>query len=326
MLASMLRRALRLAAALLAALLALAAAALLVAHAGVRGLGGPLPDAPPAPPAGAALPVRVLVINTATQRVPRRQVLDPARDPAPERPYALGHPAFLLAWEDGRRLLVDVGMDREAAAAFGRPLELVGAGPIEPHGGVAERLGGELASGPLAVVFTHLHADHTQGLRALCALRRGAPVDVLQTPAQATRRTYTTRPGAGHLEQAGCARPSVLPEAPLAGLPGHPGVGVVWAAGHTPDSQIVLASLRGPDGALRRIAFAGDAANAIDGIRAGVPKPRLYRLLVVPEDEARLDRVRRFLAGLEAAGFAIAPSHDLLHLRSLGLPFAGEAR
>jgi glyoxylase-like metal-dependent hydrolase (beta-lactamase superfamily II) len=110
-----------------------------------------------------------------------------------------------------------------------------------------------------------------------------------------------------------------LAEAPLAALPGFPGVGVVWAAGHTPGSQVVLAALRGQDGAPRRLAFAGDVANAVDGIRHDVPKPPLYRLLLVPEDDARLGAVRRFLGHLEQAGFAVVPSHDGLHLRELGL-------
>jgi glyoxylase-like metal-dependent hydrolase (beta-lactamase superfamily II) len=116
-----------------------------------------------------------------------------------------------------------------------------------------------------------------------------------------------------------------LADAPLAELPGFPGVGVIWAAGHTPGSQVVLAAVRGPDGTVRRFAFAGDVANAVDGIRHDVPKPFLYRTLLVPEDDARLGTVRRFLAHLEQAGFAVVPAHDLLHLRELGLPRAAPA-
>jgi hypothetical protein len=87
---------------------------------------------------------------------------------------------------------------------------------------------------------------------------------------------------------------------------------------------VVLAALRG-DGAPRRLALAGDVANAVDGIRHDVPKPFLYRLLLVPEDDARLGAVRRFLGHLEQAGFAVVPSHDGLHLRELGLPLASPA-
>jgi len=320
----MLRLALRITALLLAVAALLVAAFLGHAHLGVRGLGGPLPTEL-ALLGGGELPVRLVVANTASQRLPRAQVLDPARDPTPDLPYEMSHPSFLLAWPDGRRLLVDAGMDAASARAFGRNLELVGGAPAETYGSLVEQLP-ELASGPLAIVFTHLHTDHVQGIGPLCAARRGAEVEVFQTPAQAQRRNYTTRPGAALLEAAGCARVTLLGDAPLAALPGFPGVGVVWAAGHTPGTQVVLAALGGGDGAARRLAFAGDVANAVDGIRHDVPKPLLYRLLLVPEDDARLGAVRRFLAHLEQAGFAVVPSHDLLHLRELGLELAAPAR
>jgi glyoxylase-like metal-dependent hydrolase (beta-lactamase superfamily II) len=320
----MLRRALRIAALPLLAVLALAAGLLLAAHVQIRGLGAPLPRDLAA--LGALdLPVALRVANTASQSVPRAQVLDPARDPTPDMPYELADAAFLLTWADGRKLLIDAGMEPEAALAFGRTLEWVGAAPTRPHGSAAQQLP-ELASGPLAVVFTHLHTDHTQGIGALCAARRGAETLLLQTAAQAERRNHTTRPGAAQLEAAGCLKPVRLPDAPLAPLPGFPGVAVLWAAGHTPGSQVILAALRGPDGTVRRFAFAGDVANAIDGIRHDVPKPLLYRLLVVPEDDRRLGELRRFLGHLEQAGVVVVPSHDGLHLASLGLPAAAAER
>ena len=319
----MLRRALRITAFLLGAALLLVALFLGQAHFAMRGLGGPLPTDLSALEGG-DLPVRLVVANTASQRLPRAQVLDPSRDPSPDAPYEMSHPAFLLVWADGRRLLVDAGMDAAAARAFGANLELVGGAPTETWGSVVEQLP-ELVSGPLAIVFTHLHTDHVQGLGPLCAARKGAEIEVFQTPAQAERRNHTTSPGAALLEEAGCARMTRLAEAPLAALPGFPGVAVIWAAGHTPGSQVVLASLGGERGAPRRLAFAGDVANAVDGILHDVPKPLLYRLLLVPEDDARLGAVRRFLAHLGQAGFAVLPSHDGLHLRALHLELAAPA-
>src|SRR5262245_56569277 len=110
----MLRRLLKIAGALVGIAFALVAALLGHAHWAMRGLGGPLPtslaelDAPDGP-------VRIAWLNTSRQKLPRAQVLDPRTDPTPDRPYEMGHPAFLLAWADGRRLLVDLGIDADAA-------------------------------------------------------------------------------------------------------------------------------------------------------------------------------------------------------------------
>ena len=52
------------------------------------------------------LPVKVSVIETARQSMPRSGVLDPGTDPTPDAPYVMTHPAFVLEWADGRLLLV----------------------------------------------------------------------------------------------------------------------------------------------------------------------------------------------------------------------------
>ena len=309
----------------LAALLALGAvtlaALLALAHAGIRRRDPPLPsdaevlalmEARDAPLAVAWQP-------TASQALPRSSVLDPAHDPEPGAPYVMSHPSFALAWPDGRLLLVDLGMEREAALAFGRPLEWTGGAPLAFHGGAARALGpaAERVGGAL---FTHLHTDHVEGLVALCAARGGAPLDVPQTAAQAELVNHTTRPGRRLLERAGCATPRRLPAAPLAPLEDFGGVGVVDAAGHTPGSQVVLAVLRSGAG-VRRLAFTGDVANHAAGIRSDVGKPPAYRLLVVPEWDERLGRVRRWLAHLERdLGFELLVAHDQAQLEALGLP------
>jgi hypothetical protein len=94
----------------------------------------------------------------------------------------------------------------------------------------------------------------------------------------------------------------------------------VDAAGHTPGSQVVLAALRSEAG-VRRLAFTGDVANHAAGIRHDVGKPLAYRLLVVPEWDERLGRVRRWLAHLERElGFELLVAHDRAQLEALGLP------
>jgi glyoxylase-like metal-dependent hydrolase (beta-lactamase superfamily II) len=307
--------------ALLALALAAAGVVLLLAHLEIRARDPALPgDAEvEALAAAAEAPVALAWHESASQPVPRRQVLDSARDPAPDAPYVMSHPSFALGWPDGRLLLVDLGTEREAALAFGRPLAWLGAGPMAAHGGAAQALGpaGARVAG---VLFTHLHSDHVEGVVALCAARGGASLALYQTAAQAERANHTTRPGRALLARAGCLAAERVAEAPLAAVPGFPGVGVVDVAGHTPGSQVLLAVLRG-NGAPRRLAFTGDVVNHAEGIRQDIGKPAAYRTLVVPESEERLGRVRRWLRRLEQRlGFELVVAHDRAQLESLGLP------
>jgi glyoxylase-like metal-dependent hydrolase (beta-lactamase superfamily II) len=318
----MARRLLAALAALLTLGLGAATLGLLWAHLEMRGLDPELPD-PEAlwsPPSSSPLPVRIHVLDTARQPMPRRLVLEPGLDRHPDAPYEMSHPAFLLEWPDGRALLVDAGMDREGALAFGRPLEWAGAGPISPRRSVAEAWGAALAGRPVGVVFTHLHPDHVEGAVALCAaLPAGSAIRWLQTSLQAERTNYTTRPGRALLEKARCLVPERLADAPLAPLPGFPGVFVMRTAGHTPGSQAILAWVEGAAG-VRGYLFVGDAANAADGIFDDVPKPRLYRWLVVPESEPRQRRVRRFLRAAARGPLQLVVSHDGRYLDSSGIP------
>ena len=139
----------------LLAVILLGGAVLGEAHLEIRGLAPVLPDRAELDEllgAGSG-PVRVSYVNTATQRTPGGS--------------ATAFPAFILEWADGRLFVIDTGMEREGALAFGKPLErLLGADPIEPHRSLARQLG-EAASRVRGVAFTHLHSDHTGGLGAL---------------------------------------------------------------------------------------------------------------------------------------------------------------
>jgi glyoxylase-like metal-dependent hydrolase (beta-lactamase superfamily II) len=299
-----------------------AAVGLALAHREIRSIDPELPslDALRALAAQPDLPVRVSVWNTASQPAPRSAVLAPGRDPDPGQPYVMSHPAFVLEWADGKTLLVDAGMEPADAVAFGRLIELAGGGAVEPHGGVAARLAPRLGARPLAIAFTHLHTDHVGGVVELCRIApAGTRFRLFQTDDQAERANYTTRPARALLDAAPCLARERLAAAPAAALPGHPGAFVIRAAGHTPGSQIVGAWVRGADGA-RGYLFAGDAANAIDGIRRDVPKPRAYQTFLVPEWEDRLRRVRAFLREAEQQGFVVAIAHDERHLATTGIP------
>jgi glyoxylase-like metal-dependent hydrolase (beta-lactamase superfamily II) len=269
------------------------------------------------------LPVKVSVIETARQPVPRAAVLDPDADPTPAAPYVMTHPAFVLEWADGRLLLVDTGMTHAGALKFGEPIErFFHGGPVEIRTSTADALGAA-ASHVQGMVFTHLHIDHVDGLRELCP-RIGHPVKVFMTGPQLESWTPFTAEGKDLVEHAGCTERVHVAGAPLMPLEGFPGVGVIAVGGHTPGSQAILAAVRGPDGTVRRYLFSGDITNTIDGVRGDISKPLFYRLVIVPEDDDRLGELRRYLRALEKDhGVVVVPSHDQKHLECVGIPTWG---
>jgi glyoxylase-like metal-dependent hydrolase (beta-lactamase superfamily II) len=294
-------------------------AGLVWAHVAIRRERAPLP--PPASlfsDASGAGPTRVSVINTASQAMPRAAVLDVARDPKTNAPYVMSHPSFVLEWADGKILLVDTGMSRAAAVSFGKPIETMSGGAaIVPLGSAAEQLG-PAAKQVQGVIFTHLHTDHVDGIGELCAAAQH-PLPVFMTEAQAERPNYTTRPGVRLINEASCAhRTSLMGESPFA-VRGFPGVAVIAAGGHTPGSQIIIATV-GQGNQQRRFAFVGDTVNNIDGVLHNIPKPTLYRLFIVPEDETRQDELRRYLLQLhDAFAVTILPAHDQLNIEGSGI-------
>lgn len=317
----LLRGVLRWLARAVAGLVAVAGGGLWWAHRAVDAERAPLPTVrevaaqrPAADP-----PLRVSIINTASQPMARAGVLAAEGDPHPRAPYVMSHPAFVLEWADGRILLIDAGMTPEQATAFGRRIELLGAGDaIVPHRSTADALGIDAAR-VRGVIFTHPHTDHTGGIGALCGAI-GHDMAVFMTTAQAQRPNYTTRPGLAQIRDATCARPVRLDGGPLMPVPGFPGVSVVDAGGHTPGSQIVVAEIGGGD-ETRRLVFTGDIINNIDGVAYDLPKPWTYRTLVVPESDARQAELRRFLKQLQdEAGATLLVSHDQLALERSGVP------
>ena len=282
------------------------------AHLAIRRENPALPDA-----------ASVLALARASDRPVRIRWIETARQCAPpgEAGPCIVHPVFVLEWADGRLLLVDAGMEAEAARAFGEPMELLlGAAPTEPGRAVADALG-PARSRLSGLVFTHLHVDHTQGIAGLCP--PGAPaLPIFQTPAQAERPNYTVAPGVRQLEEAPCAESIPVADAGVAALERFPGVAVMRAAGHTPGSQLIVAWVG--DRQPRGFVLAGDVVFEKARIDQDRPKELLYRLLVTPENEAQLARVRAWLRKLESEhGLTVIPSHDLGHLESLALPRYG---
>lgn len=295
------------------------AAGLVMAHVAIRKERAPLPtvDEVMASASAADLPVSLSWINTASQAMSRSVVLDPKLDPAPDAPYVMSHSSFVLEWADGRILLIDTGMDRDGAIAFGGPIErLSGGEPIQPLASPATRLGTDTER-VQAVVFTHLHSDHVGGIAELC---RGLshPVKVFMTAAQSDRPNYTTRGGRRLIAGTPCAQVEALGAEALRPVAGFPGVYVVAAGGHTPGSQIVIAHVQGDP--QRTFVFTGDIVNAIDGVLHDVPKPVSYSLFIVPEDRERLAELRHFLRTLHDRGASLLVSHDQRQLEASGVP------
>jgi len=296
-----------------------AAVAITWVRADVKAQRGPLPpvEVVAKAPASTELPTRVSWINTASQFVPRSALIDPAGDPDAGAWSRMSFPAFVLEWADGRILLVDAGMDGPAARAFGVPIERVlGADPVEPSADVAAALG-RARERVAGIVFTHLHDDHVQGIESLCRTS-ARPIEALVAAPQAEHPNYLTRGGLDAIKSSPCLHFTELPSGPMVDLPGFPGVSVVAAAGHTPGTQLIVAHL-GARGA-RPIVIAGDVVNSADGIERDVPKPWLYRLLVVPEDDERLGELRRYLRDLEQRfGATVLVSHDQASLETSGV-------
>ncbi len=66
--------------------------------------------------------------------------------------------------------------------------------------------------------------------------------------------------------------------------------------------------------------------NHVAGVELDIPKPRLYSLLLVPENEERLSRMRGFLRQLSRQpGVKLLVSHHLGQIEASELPAYGSA-
>lgn len=225
----------------------------------------------------------------------------------------IGHPAFLIGWRDGRALSIDAGMTRDGAVSFGKPFELIGGQPSVVYGSVAEQLGnGAAAVG--AVVFTHLHVDHTGGVGSLCSGNtRG--ITVYQTPL-AERVNYLTRGGQEDIAAAPCVTRQRLDGGPIYSIPGYPGVVAVSAGGHTPCSTMYFVK----SGRITW-AFVGDLSFSRADIANDRSKPWVYSYLVVPESPDRLTELRGWLNAFATdADHRIVVSHALDELEHSAIP------
>ena len=244
-------------------------------------------------------PIGVRYVNTSTQKSPDGK---------------LGHTVFLVEWANGNLFMIDAGMDRATAIQFGRLLETaLGAEEAVSHGTIAELLGDDIQR-VVGVAFTHLHIDHTQGVVPFCAAR-GPGATVYQTSWQAELHNFNTEEGAAILTES-CLQPVDLGGEGILTIRDFPGLGLVGLGGHTPGST--LFAIAGQD---RLWLLSGDTTNTKADLISNTGKGFLYSTILVPENTARTEALRLWLAELDANDdMTVVVSHDLADIEAGSMP------
>jgi len=228
--------------------------------------------------------------------------------------FELGHTSVVIEWPDGRLFVIDAAMDHEATLEFAELTSWMGGASSEVrfHGTIASLLG-SAATRVSGLGFTHLHIDHVQGIDALCSASRDG-ARVVRTRWQAKAHNLHTQESAG-LVEASCFEPLTLEGEGLLRVDGFPGLGIAGLGGHTPGSTLFAAGV-----GEKLWLMSGDITNAKSAILENVGKGFVYSGLIVPENTARNEQLRRWLAALDARPeFEVVVSHDVESARRSGL-------
>ncbi|MCG8591415.1 MAG: MBL fold metallo-hydrolase [Proteobacteria bacterium] len=225
----------------------------------------------------------------------------------------LAHTVFVARWADGRLFVIDLGMDRAAAAEFAELLQTVmQAEEAQFHGHAAELMS-DTVGRVEGVGLTHLHIDHTQGVVPFCEAR-GPGATLYQTSFQAELHNLHTEESAALLA-ASCLEREVLDGGGVQAVSGFPGLGMVALGGHTPGSTLFALASGG-----RLWLFSGDITNTKADLLADRGKGFVYSYLLVPEDTERAGLLRRWLARLDAEeDMTVVVSHDRADVDGSGL-------
>lgn len=221
----------------------------------------------------------------------------------------IGHAGVLVTRADGRQLLIDTGMDRDAAKEFGQKLEmLIGADPTKTVAPIDEQLQGGI-NNITAIAFTHLHSDHTQGLTAICSTQ-SKPATVFQSLVQSTEHNGLTEEGQATINRSKCEQ-ELFSAGDIKPFPGFPGVYVIEAGGHTPGSTVYIAVTE-----KQTWIFSGDLTNDFESITHNTGKGWVYSYLLIPEDTAKLNLWRLWLkAADDINGITVLPAHDIKRMK-----------
>lgn len=227
------------------------------------------------------------------------------------------YPSFVIQWADGRRFLIDIGMDNKGALDFFQKMAWqYDSEGIQSHGSTKQQLGQSSVS-VSGMAFTHLHTDHMQGIQSYCQ-PTSSNITLFQTAQQALQRNYTTLPGAVLISNTTCIEPLVLPdEKALIPIPGFPGLAAFTVAGHTPGSTAYVVAVNG-----KLWIIAGDVSWQRSALLENKPKSvSTLRSIMFPENQSRLTQLRQWFTEKESQANAhVLLCHDGKALRQFGPP------
>lgn len=243
-------------------------------------------------------PVKISYISTATQKLGGNVV---------------GHSTFVVEWEDGKILLIDLGMDKKVAVEFGKLFEkIAGADQAVSHGTLPDFLGDDI-NRVKGVALTHLHLDHVQGVEPFCASGVQS-ITALHTNDQMTRHNFNTDDQFDMLKNSSCIDQKELTDDTHLSKQ-FPGIGIYPLGGHTPGSTLFAI----PVGNVLWL-LSGDISNSKNDLLENRGKGLVYSYVFVPEDEARLEELRLWLSDLDKdSNTKVIVSHDANALIESGM-------
>ncbi|WP_299072748.1 MBL fold metallo-hydrolase [uncultured Paraglaciecola sp.] len=239
-------------------------------------------------------PTKLSYILTSSQQLERGQI---------------SHISIVVEWQDGKRFLIDTGMDHQEAKNFAALLQKMDskAGEATVTGNISELLGSEIDS-ISGLGYTHLHIDHTQGTKNFCKAR-GKGAVVLQTTSQQQLHNFNTTEGAVLVANS-CLQKGYFTSGATNNLyksPQFPGIAAFELGGHTPGSTLWAVAFKE-----KVLLFSGDITNDAASLHQDMPKSWAYSYLFVPENTARTAEIRKWLHALDQSdAFSVIVSHDL---------------